>query len=126
MAFRNPTGSLRGRLGCVSSVKLHGTSPWHVRREAPAHVETTATHHGTSPWHSSKCLYTPAGDSRMILGVTPKVDYAFKYTFGKESTRPILIDVLGHVLHPGPGHGIQVVDLLNPFNPKESFDDKLS
>src|SRR6202022_2794411 len=62
----------------------------------------------------------------MILDIDPKVDYAFKHLFGRESTRPILIDVLDSVLHPAPGHHIQDIELLNPFNPKETLDDKLS
>lgn len=62
----------------------------------------------------------------MIFGVDPKVDYAFKHLFGRKRTRPILIDVLHSVLTPGPGHQILTLDLLNPFNPKEALDDKLS
>jgi predicted transposase/invertase (TIGR01784 family) len=62
----------------------------------------------------------------MIVGVDPTVDYAFKHLFGREATRPILIDVLNNVLIPAPGHDIRDIDLLNPFNPKEALDDKLS
>ena len=62
----------------------------------------------------------------MIVGIDPKVDYAFKHLLGKEATRPILIDVIDKVLDFGPGHQIRDIDLLNPFNPKEAFDDKLS
>ena len=62
----------------------------------------------------------------MILGVDPKVDYAFKHLLGREATRPILIDVVDNVLNPAPGRHIQTIDLLNPFNPKETSDDKLS
>ncbi len=62
----------------------------------------------------------------MILDIDPKVDYAFKHLLGRESTRPILIDVLNSVLNPAPGHRIQDIELLNPFNPKETSDDKLS
>src|SRR5580658_5935070 len=62
----------------------------------------------------------------MILNIDPKVDYAFKHLFGRDSTRPILIDLLDQILSPGPGHHIQDVELLNPYNPKESLDDKLS
>src|ERR1043166_4406034 len=62
----------------------------------------------------------------MILGVDPKVDYAFKHTFGREPTRTILVDIIDSVLNPGPGHHIQTLELLNPFNPKEALDDKLS
>src|SRR6266478_175758 len=62
----------------------------------------------------------------MILGIDPKVDYAFKHLLGREATRPILIDVLESVLQPSAGHHIQDIELLNPFNPKEGLDDKLS
>jgi hypothetical protein len=43
----------------------------------------------------------------MILGIDPKVDYAFKHLFGREGTRPILIDVLESVLNRAPGHRIR-------------------
>src|SRR6266404_134471 len=62
----------------------------------------------------------------MILGIDPTVDYAFKHLLGRESTRPILISVLDSVLNPAPGLHIQDLELLNPFNPKETLDDKLS
>jgi predicted transposase/invertase (TIGR01784 family) len=62
----------------------------------------------------------------MLLGIDPKVDYAFKHLFGRDATRPLLIDVLDSVLNPPPGHAIRDVELLNPFNPKEALDDKLS
>ena len=62
----------------------------------------------------------------MILGIDPKVDYAFKHLFGREETRPILIDVLNSILSPPPGHHIRDIELLNPFNPKEAVDDKMS
>jgi predicted transposase/invertase (TIGR01784 family) len=62
----------------------------------------------------------------MILGVTPTVDYAFKHVFGRESTVSILISVVDSVLAPTPGHRLLDLTLLNPFNPKEALDDKLS
>src|SRR5207253_1577054 len=62
----------------------------------------------------------------MILGIDPKVDYAFKHLFGREATRSILINVLDNVLNPAAGHQIRDLELLNPFNPKEALDDKLS
>jgi predicted transposase/invertase (TIGR01784 family) len=62
----------------------------------------------------------------MILDIDPKVDYAFKHLFGRETSRPLLVDLLNQVLALAPGHDIQDVELLNPFNPKESLDDKLS
>src|SRR5438309_10979557 len=62
----------------------------------------------------------------MILDVDPTVDYAFKHLLGRERIRPILIDVIDSVLAPAPEHRISDLDLLNPFNPKEALDDKLS
>ena len=62
----------------------------------------------------------------MILGIDPKVDYAFKRFLGLERTRHILIDVLDRVLNPPPGKRIEDIELLDPFNPKETPDDKLS
>src|SRR5437868_8434596 len=62
----------------------------------------------------------------MILGIDPTVDYAFKHLLGRESTRPILISVLDSVLNPAPGLQIKDLELLNPFNPKEALDGKLS
>jgi hypothetical protein len=40
----------------------------------------------------------------MILDIDPKVDYAFKHLFGRDTTRPILINVLDSVLSLPPGH----------------------
>ena len=62
----------------------------------------------------------------MIIGIDPKVDYAFKYLYGRDVTRPILIDVVNSVLQPSSGAAIGELELLNPFNPKETLDDKLS
>jgi predicted transposase/invertase (TIGR01784 family) len=62
----------------------------------------------------------------MIFNIDPKVDYAFKHLFGKESTRPILIDLLNQILSGDGKRVIREVELLDPFNPKETFDDKLS
>lgn len=62
----------------------------------------------------------------MILNIDPKVDYAFKHLFGRDVNRPLLIDLINQVLEPAPEQRIQDIELLNPFNPKESLDDKLS
>jgi predicted transposase/invertase (TIGR01784 family) len=62
----------------------------------------------------------------MILGVDPKVDYAFKHLYGRETTRPLLIHLTNSVLAPAAGHEISHLELLNPFNSKEALDDKLS
>jgi len=70
------------------------------------------------------CSFCSVADN--LLGVDVKVDYAFKHLFGREATRPILIDVIDSVLNPPPGHHIRDIELLNPFNAKEALDDKLS
>jgi predicted transposase/invertase (TIGR01784 family) len=62
----------------------------------------------------------------MIIGIEPTVDYASKYLFGRESTKPILIDVLNEIRQLSPGKRIEEIELLNPFNPKETSGDKLS
>ena len=62
----------------------------------------------------------------MILNIDPKVDYAFKHVFGKNETRAILIDLLDSVLNSPPAQRIRDIELQNPFNPKETLDDKLS
>jgi predicted transposase/invertase (TIGR01784 family) len=62
----------------------------------------------------------------MVPGIDPKVDYAFKHLFGREATRALLIDVLDSVLDSPPGHHIREIEVLNPFNPKQALDDKLS
>jgi predicted transposase/invertase (TIGR01784 family) len=62
----------------------------------------------------------------MILAVDPKVDYAFKHLFGREATRPILVDVIDSVLDSVADQRLWDIELMNPFNPKETLDDKLS
>jgi len=62
----------------------------------------------------------------MILGIDPKVDYAFKMILGQEETRPLLIDMLNAVLRRPEGEQVESVKILNPFNPMERMDDKTS
>lgn len=62
----------------------------------------------------------------MILGIDPKIDYAFKLLWGRDESRPLLIDLLNSVLGRPEGERVESVELLNPFNPKAAFDDKLS
>ncbi|HVX13028.1 MAG TPA: Rpn family recombination-promoting nuclease/putative transposase [Pirellulales bacterium] len=56
----------------------------------------------------------------------PKVDYAFKHVFGREQGRAALMSLLDAVLQPAAGREIAGLELLNPFNDKETLDDKLS
>ena len=62
----------------------------------------------------------------MILGIDPKIDYAFKRLFGMERNRDLLIDLINAVLDLPPGEQVAEVEILNPFNPQESSSDKLS
>jgi predicted transposase/invertase (TIGR01784 family) len=62
----------------------------------------------------------------MVLGIDPKVDYAFKWLLGREDHTPILINLLHSILKPGPGEEITELQILNPFTDKMEPDDKLS
>ena len=62
----------------------------------------------------------------MILGIDPKVDYAFKRLFGSEANQPLLIHLLNAVLQPPSAERVTTLEILNPFNDKETLDDKLS
>ena len=62
----------------------------------------------------------------MRPGIDPKVDYAFKRLFGVDANRSLLIHLLGAVLELPPERAIVEVEILNPFNEKEKWDDKLS
>jgi predicted transposase/invertase (TIGR01784 family) len=62
----------------------------------------------------------------MMPGLDPKVDYAFKKVFGSEGNVPVLLDLLQAVLKPPAGQRIVALEILNPFNAKDTPDDKLS
>jgi predicted transposase/invertase (TIGR01784 family) len=60
----------------------------------------------------------------MILGIDPKIDFAFKWVFGNPRNSALLIHFLNAVLDPDVT--VSSVEILNPFNEKSSNDDKLS
>lgn len=62
----------------------------------------------------------------MIPGIDPKVDYVFKWLFGKEIHVALLLSLLNAVLKPPPGQRIVDLTIVNPFNDKEALDDKIS
>jgi predicted transposase/invertase (TIGR01784 family) len=62
----------------------------------------------------------------MKPGIDPKVDYAFKRLFGSEPNIPILSHLVESVLKPPPDQQLVELKITNPFNDKESADDKLS
>jgi predicted transposase/invertase (TIGR01784 family) len=61
----------------------------------------------------------------VITGIDPKVDYAFKKVFGSEANTPILVHFLNAVLRPG-NRPLVEIEILNPFNEKDTADAKLS
>ena len=62
----------------------------------------------------------------MVPGIDPKVDIIFKRLFGSEPNADLLIDLLNSVLALPSTSLITAVKILNPFNDKETLDDKLS
>jgi predicted transposase/invertase (TIGR01784 family) len=66
------------------------------------------------------------GGRAMIPGLDPKVDYAFKKVFGSEANTPVLLDLLDAVLRPPPDQRLVALEILNPFNDKETEDAKVS
>jgi hypothetical protein len=62
----------------------------------------------------------------MVPGIDPKVDYVFKRIFGSAPSAPILLRFLDAVLQPPPAERIVSLEIRDPFNPKETPDDKLS
>ncbi len=62
----------------------------------------------------------------MIPGIDPKVDYVFKRLFGSAPSEPVLLSFIDAVLQPPPDQRIVSLEIRDPFNPKETPDDKLS
>lgn len=60
----------------------------------------------------------------MVPGIDPKVDYVFKWLFGVDRNRDLLISLINAVLDWPEDRRIVDVDILNPFNPKETPSDK--
>jgi predicted transposase/invertase (TIGR01784 family) len=62
----------------------------------------------------------------MRSGIDPTVDYAFKKVFGSESTVDLLMNLINAVLQLPPERQIVGLEIRNPFNEKETADDKVS
>ncbi|HPR97350.1 MAG TPA: Rpn family recombination-promoting nuclease/putative transposase, partial [Thermotogota bacterium] len=58
------------------------------------------------------------------MKINPMVDFAFKFIFGSEQNKDILIDFLNATLKDN--NKIKDLTILNPFNLKEHINDKLS
>lgn len=61
----------------------------------------------------------------MPIGIDPRVDYAFKYVFGREQNADLLLDLLNAILDPPPDKRLEGLTILNPFLPGDGEDDKL-
>ncbi len=64
----------------------------------------------------------------MIIGIDPKVDYAFKRIFGRDNplNHRLLISLLAAVLRLSPAECIIEVQQLNPFHEREVLDYRLA
>jgi predicted transposase/invertase (TIGR01784 family) len=62
----------------------------------------------------------------MVLGIDPKVDFAFKWLLGREDHTSILINLLHSILQPSPEQQITELQVLNPFTDKIELNEKLS
>ena len=59
-------------------------------------------------------------------GVDPKVDYASQRLFGREANQALAIHLRNAVRTPPPRECVVSLELLNPFNNKDTLDDELS
>jgi predicted transposase/invertase (TIGR01784 family) len=62
----------------------------------------------------------------MRPGIDPKVDYAFKKVFGSTANIDLLISLINAVLSLPTGREVVALEIRNPFNEKETAEDKLS
>ena len=67
-------------------------------------------------------MYTP----RMRRPIDPKVDCVFKALLGSEENHALLIDFLNAMLAEALSRPVVEVRILDPYNPRESLDDKLT
>jgi predicted transposase/invertase (TIGR01784 family) len=75
-------------------------------------------------------LLTIAGDECMaeldLRGINLRNDIIFKYVFASEDSEDILISLLNAIFEHSKQEKIKDIVYLNPFNTKESFDEKLT
>ncbi|MFB1490590.1 MULTISPECIES: Rpn family recombination-promoting nuclease/putative transposase [unclassified Thiocapsa] len=62
----------------------------------------------------------------MYRPIDPKVDCVFKTLFGSDDHRDLLIHFLNALLADDLAAPITAVDILNPYNERETLDDKLT
>jgi predicted transposase/invertase (TIGR01784 family) len=71
-------------------------------------------------------LWARRRNTEMVLGIDPKVDFAFKWLLGREDHTSILINLLHSILQPSPEQQITELQVLNPFTDKIELNEKLS
>ena len=87
-----------------------------------------ATAHRARPGLGDHLVNAATGQytSRMHRPIDPKVDCVFKTLFGSDDHRDLLIHFLNALLVEDLAAPITAVDILNPYNERETLDDKLT
>jgi predicted transposase/invertase (TIGR01784 family) len=62
----------------------------------------------------------------MKIGINPWVDMVFKQIFGCEENKELLLSLVNAVMEEAGESSVVELDLLNPYNPKTSSQDKMS
>ena len=62
----------------------------------------------------------------MPHGIDPKIDFAFKWVFGREQNAPLLVLLLNALLELPADRRLVSLAILNPLLPQDSDEDKLS
>ncbi len=62
----------------------------------------------------------------MKIGIDPVIDCVFKKLFGSEENKELSISLLNAILESSGEKKIVELELLNPYNPKNFYKDKLS
>jgi predicted transposase/invertase (TIGR01784 family) len=62
----------------------------------------------------------------MRIGIDPKVDVVFKKLFGSEENKALLLDLVNSVMRETRQPKVDELEILNPYNPKNFLEGKLS
>jgi predicted transposase/invertase (TIGR01784 family) len=62
----------------------------------------------------------------MQIGIDPAIDCVFKWLFGSEKNKDLLLDIINAVMSESGEQQVVAVELLSPYNLKTSLQDKLS
>ena len=97
--------------------------PAHVedRRAAPLQRRTARR-----PYSRIVDASAPLYTLRMYRPIDPKIDCVFKTLLGSDDRRDLLIHFLNAMLAEDLSAPVAEVDILNPYNERETLDDKLT